>query len=381
VRDGLLGRLGERPDLDLVVPEDAVALTRGLRRQLGGSCVVLDAERSIARLVLTGWTIDLARCAGGGLEADLLRRDYTVNAIALPLLPEGGGAGLVDPSGGLIDLEAGRLAAIREANLLDDPLRLLRGLRLQAELGFALDAVTWDWIRRHHDRLGAVAGERVVSELERLAAAPGGDRGLARVLEAGLLRPWTANDAFGALDGLDAAACRHRGLTEAEAAAALPLARLAGALDEAALDHLPLSRSRRQRCRRLRHWRQRIAVPGGQGLARLGEAERLRLHREIEHDLPALLLSLAPEEAITAIRRWRDPADPLFHPRAPIDGSRLQRELGLPAGPLLGELIAHLTRERAFGRLAGAGGAGNHADAQTLTAARQWLALRIGPAA
>ena len=70
VRDALLDRLGPEPDLDLVVEGDAVALCRQLSRRHGGSAVVLDAERSIARLVIHGWSIDLARQEGGSLEAD-----------------------------------------------------------------------------------------------------------------------------------------------------------------------------------------------------------------------------------------------------------------------------------------------------------------------
>ena len=73
-----------------------------------------------------------------------------------------------------------------------------------------------------------------------------------------------------------------------------------------------------------------------------------------------------------ALQRWRDPADPLFHPRPPLDGRTLQKALGLGAGPELGRLIDHLTRERAFGRL----GHGDGANEQTLTCARQWLAER-----
>ncbi|MEA5411479.1 hypothetical protein VB737_06855, partial [Synechococcus sp. BA-120 BA3] len=151
VRDGLLGRLTPRPDLDLVVPVDAIDLARRLGRQLGGSCVVLDQERSIARLVLQGWTIDLARCAGEDLAADLTRRDFTANAIALPLegaASTGPGSAadlrLIDPCGGLPDLAASRLVAISEANLLDDPLRLLRGVRLACELAFRIAPATWE---------------------------------------------------------------------------------------------------------------------------------------------------------------------------------------------------------------------------------------------
>ena len=170
VRDALLGRLALRPDLDLVVPGDAVALARELARRLGGAVVVLDAERSIARLVLQGWTIDLARRMGANLQQDLLRRDYTANAIALQLTTTGDGpehldaalldssGGLMDPSGGLEDLAAGRLRAISEANLLDDPLRLLRGVRLAWELDFELEPTSLGWICQHGARLGQVAG-------------------------------------------------------------------------------------------------------------------------------------------------------------------------------------------------------------------------------
>ena len=118
VRDALLNRLTEQPDLDLIVSSDALELTRRLSRKLGGSCVVLDETRDIARLVLRGWTIDIARREGSSLEDDLWRRDYRLNAIGLPLAANGQ---LVDPTGGLEDLAQGQLRAIREENLRADP--------------------------------------------------------------------------------------------------------------------------------------------------------------------------------------------------------------------------------------------------------------------
>lgn len=371
VRDGLLGRLAAQPDLDLVVGEDAIALARRLARRCGGSCVVLDRERSIARLVVAGWSIDLARRVGDSLEADLARRDFTVNAIALPLA----GGGLIDPQGGLADLQAQRLVAISEANLLEDPLRLLRGIRLASELGFTIGAASWAWIRRHHARLGAVAGERVLAELERLAAAPEGQQGLQRVLRAGLLRPWQEQAdgelALALLEPLTPARAAAAGLSPDESAAALPLARLAAVLDGAGIERLHGSRRLQQRCQRLRGWRERLAAAGRLPLTSLDslpEAARLSLQRQLEADLPALLLHLPPPEARRALERWRDAGDPLFHPRPPLDGRRLQQELALPAGPLLGELLDHLSGERAFGRLERLPD-----DGQTLTAARLWL--------
>lgn len=439
VRDALLGRLGERPDLDLVVEGDAIALARGLARRCGGSCVVLDAERSIARLVLKGWSFDLARRMGSSLEQDLARRDYSVNAIALPLAalrapeacdraatsqrgdampgpadggpadggpasleataatlrPSGGDSDLgpIDPGGGLADLRAGRLRALGEANLLEDPLRLLRGVRLACELGFTIDAQTLSWIQTHHRRLGEVAGERVLAELERLAAAPGGAEGLLQVRRLGLLRSWLeVREPQGETPGETAPAPEARwlerltpdragrcGLEPEEQAWALPLARLAALLPPAALVGLRASRRLQQRSRRLRHWLERLKTAeapgeadGPQGgdltLAGLPEEERLALQRELEEDLPALVLHLGPREAREALQRWRDSGDPLFHPRPPLDGQQLQVLLGIPAGRTLGALLVHLTRERAFGRLAAATG-----PDPVLRVARQWL--------
>ncbi|MFY8149198.1 MAG: CCA tRNA nucleotidyltransferase [Prochlorococcaceae cyanobacterium] len=351
VRDGLLGRLPERPDLDLVVAEDAIALTRRLARRNGGSCVVLDPERSIARLVLRGWTLDLARRCGPDLTSDLERRDFTINAIALPLEP---GAPLVDPTGGLADLQSRQLVAVSEANLLADPLRLLRGLRLAAELDFRLSGGTRTWLERHGERLGSVAGERVLQELEKLAAAPGGEEGLADVCRLQLLRPWGASgEAYtgAALTQLDRTAAAERGLSTEEAAWALPLARLSLLLASEVVGRLHGSRRLQQQCERLRRWRE--ALGSTPDLDALAEEARLRLQQELEAVLPALLLQLPAAAAANHLRRWRDPGDPLFHPRPPIDGGRLQEALGIRGGPRLGQLLAFLTRERAYGRLPG----------------------------
>ena len=382
VRDALLNRLGPTPDLDLVVPGDAIAVCRELRRSHGGSAVVLDAERSIARLVVQGWSLDLARQEGDDLSADLHRRDYTINAMALPLAEP---RTLVDPLGGAAHLAAGELVAVAEVNLLDDPLRLLRGLRLASELEFRLEPRTRTWILQHGPRIGSVAGERVLAELEKLAAAPAGHRGLADVLNSELLRPWQGagsneerRNALALLDRLSLEQSRQLQLSAEEAAAALPLARLAALLEGAALQALRSSRRLQQRVERLRHWQTRLGItdPIGRAAA-LPEAERLQLHRQLEEDLPALLLGWPePEqeaaqataeraEAAGWLERWRNPRDPLFHPRAAIDGGSLQRELQLRPSPQLGALLDHLMLEQAFGRL--------HERGEVLQRARQWL--------
>lgn len=380
VRDGLLGRLGERPDLDLVVPGDGVALARQLAQELGGTVVELDRERAIGRLVLKGWTMDLARQEGGCLTADLSRRDYTVNAMALRLPIGQEALALVDPLHGLGDLQRRELRAIAEANLLDDPLRLLRGIRLAGELGFSLTEQTWEWIVRHRACLASVAGERVLAELLRLVGSVDGEL----LQRSGLLESWAPQPAgerqpCAVTAHLTLEQARLRGLTDEEAEAALPLARLSALLDEKALSSMHASNRLRRRCRQLRRWRQRLTSRGlplrQRGFAGLPEAEQLELHRQLAEDLPALLLDLPVAVAEVALPRWRDAGDPLFHPRPPLDGQDLQKHLGLRPGPRLGLLLDHLTAARAFGRLPRE----DPSQETALKAAQDWLDATGGP--
>lgn len=362
VRDAALGRLNDQPDLDLVVHSGAVTLGQQLARQHRGTCIVLDQERDIARLVLRGWTIDLARREGPDLASDLRRRDYTVNAIALPLAPD---SLVVDPTGGLEDLRSRKLVAIAEANLLDDPLRLLRGLRLAAELGFTIPEPSLGWIRRHAPRLADVAGERVLAELEKLAGAPQGHLGLHQAWELGLLDSWGAQPAASpSLGQLSWQAAATQGLSTEELGNALPMARLASLLDATAAERLKGSRRLQQRCGVLRHWWQTLSHTP---LDALAEQQRLSLHEQLGDDLPALLLGQPAATAQGALARWRDPADPLFHPRPPLDGRQLQQAFGLKPGPALGELIKHLKLENAFGRIPA------NEPSAALASARQWL--------
>ena len=284
-------------------------------------------------------------------------------------------------------------------------------MRLAWELDFVLEPTSLGWICQHGARLGQVAGERVLAELERLAVAPRGGLGLAQVVDTGLLASWCdelslagapaigvepakqgpparqeapagkgapASSAEPAMQpailhqnlaNLQLEAAAERGLSEAETAWALPLARLASLLDGQSLARLKSSRRLQLSCQRLRHWWQRLGAVGGDPDA-LPEEERLSLQRQLEGELPALALLLEAEWAPTALARWRDQADPLFHPRAPIDGATLQAQLALEPGPRLGQLLEHLTRERAFGRLPAQPGEN---AAETLIEARHWL--------
>jgi putative nucleotidyltransferase with HDIG domain len=126
--------------------------------------------------------VDLTALRGGSIEADLAARDFTIGAVAVPL----GGGDLVDPHGGLADLERGVLRVVREDSFAADPLRLLRAARLAAELELELDAGTLALARSEAARAAEPAGERQLVELRELLGGPHPLRGLELLDELGL---------------------------------------------------------------------------------------------------------------------------------------------------------------------------------------------------
>ncbi len=169
LRDQLLGK--ESKDIDLLVPANALPLGHQLADHLGGSFVPLDEERGVARIVLQAegerYLVDLSQMHGD-LEADLARRDFTINALAMDLFdPE---PHLIDPYGGQRDLKEGLVRALSKEAFEDDPLRLLRGVRLAGELGFRVESRTQGWMRRHASLITTVSPERLREELCRILA-------------------------------------------------------------------------------------------------------------------------------------------------------------------------------------------------------------------
>jgi putative nucleotidyltransferase with HDIG domain len=185
VRDVLLGR--PLHDWDFAVDRGAMKLARAVADTLGGAYYPLDEERDTGRVVLVGrdgvrLDLDFAALRGGSLETDLLARDFTVNALALD---EAGG--VIDVARGLDDLEAECVRAVSDQAFQDDPLRLLRAVRLEADLGFQIEPQTADWMRRDADLLAGPSAERVRDEFVRLFSMPGAAISLERLDEFGLL--------------------------------------------------------------------------------------------------------------------------------------------------------------------------------------------------
>ena len=159
VRDELLGRAVT--DVDVAVAGDPEQAARALARTIRGPVFRL-SERFGAWRALDrdgGLTYDVSALQGETIEADLARRDFSVNAMARPVA----GGSVIDPEGGRADLEARVLRVLSRESYEADPLRALRLARLAAELGFAPDPAT--------EALTRDAAPRLVGGLGRAACS------------------------------------------------------------------------------------------------------------------------------------------------------------------------------------------------------------------
>src|SRR5438067_298772 len=182
VRDEALGR--EIVDLDIACGEPQAA-ARAYAKRSGGAPFPLSERHGAWRVVEDGRTVDFTPLQGA-IEDDLATRDFTINAIAYPLA----GGDAVDPYSGRADLDAKVIRAVSPGVFEDDPLRLLRAVRLADELGFAIDAETEKLVRERADRVTEPARERTLAELVRLSI-----HGYRRADELGLLAPLEGSSA------------------------------------------------------------------------------------------------------------------------------------------------------------------------------------------
>lgn len=193
VRDLLRGH--PRADIDVAVVGDPAALAR----DLGAATLASHDRFGTAKARLDGHEIDIARAReesyphpgalpvvapAATIEADLARRDFAINAMAVPL---GEAPRLIDPHGGRGDLERGLLRVLHPASFADDPTRALRAARYAARFGFRLDEETERLLRRAD--LGTVSADRRRAELTRLAAEATAPRGFELLAEWGLIEP------------------------------------------------------------------------------------------------------------------------------------------------------------------------------------------------
>jgi poly(A) polymerase len=198
VRDALLGRT--TADLDFTTdarPEQILAAVSplGTTWTTGIAFGTVGVQLGEHRCEITTYRTDSYDAAsrkpqvdfGDTVEGDLVRRDFTVNAMAVAL-PVDASRPIVDPSGGLDDLAVGvlRTPIEPEQSFSDDPLRMMRAARFVSQLGFTVEAGTYAAICQMTDRLDIVSAERVRDELTKLLMGANPRRGLAILVDTGM---------------------------------------------------------------------------------------------------------------------------------------------------------------------------------------------------
>ena len=207
IRDWLLKR--GTNDIDIAVSGDARAIARKVAGEIGGKFVLLDDVNNVARVVViedeqprktsqnqelrgAEWHFDFSPFTGD-IESDLARRDFTINAMALelrqfvtastatkmgsrksttPSAEKRSTLKLIDPFSGKADLRDKIVRRVSEQIFEDDATRLLRAVRLAAELDFTIEPDTESLIHRYSQAITEVPGEKVREELLRLLTLP-----------------------------------------------------------------------------------------------------------------------------------------------------------------------------------------------------------------
>jgi tRNA nucleotidyltransferase (CCA-adding enzyme) len=369
VRDALLGRRGEYLDLDFILPTDAVQTARKLAKHYKAGFVVLDADRQIARVVFKDATVDLAQQEGNSLETDLRRRDFTINAIAYnPHTQE-----LIDPLQGYTDLQQGIIRMVSPENLQDDPLRLLRGYRQAAQLGFTIEPTTQSVIRQLAPLLQQIAAERVQVELGYLLKSPQGTPWLTAAWKDNLLQGWFPNATAQSLEQVAAVdrttivieetwpqlGEKLRVLVSGKSASFGSLAKLACLLPsvpetaEAQLMSLKYSRVEiRTVIIALKYLPQLLS----HATSSMSIEKQYFFFQNVGSVFPALtILAVAsgmPVDKITPlINRYLTPNDRVAHPTQLVTGNELMRSLNLPPGPQVGKLLTAIGVAQAEGKI------------------------------
>jgi len=200
IRDLLLQR--ETRDIDLMVAGDGIAFARKLGQRLGVDRVVAYEEFGTALIPLKKMQVEVAtarsesyepgsrkpKVQATSIETDLSRRDFTVNALAVSILPDDFGT-LIDPFQGIQDMRAGNLRTPLEpdATFSDDPLRMLRAARFAAQLNFTIEPACLDSIKRQARRMEIISWERITEEILKLLSADQPSIGFYILKETGLL--------------------------------------------------------------------------------------------------------------------------------------------------------------------------------------------------
>ena len=157
-------------DLDFVIQGNALACARHLADKLNADYFTLDAKRGVGRVLLkdkASTVIDISRIHSNGIKADMMARDFTINAIAMRCkdLKQ-----IMDPTRGLEHILSKQIHMVSDQSFADDPIRLIRAIRIAVQTNFQITPNTIISIRKHVSKLSQVSTERVRDEFMRCLA-------------------------------------------------------------------------------------------------------------------------------------------------------------------------------------------------------------------
>ncbi len=369
VRDLLLGE--KSLDIDLAVEGDGIAFAEALAARLRGhirthrefgTAVVL-APGSVPRIDVAStrsesyaYPAALPKVEHAGIDGDLARRDFTINAMAVALRPESFG-GLLDPFGGLTDLEARRVVVLHNLSFIEDPTRILRAVRYESRYGLRMDEHTLGLARAcaGMDLIGDLSSARLRDELVALLSEERVDFALERVETLGLEPAVHARFRAGARERrlvrrADETVRRH-GLELEVPRWRLRLLCLLLALEPEEI----AAWARRMRIRRRdASVLERSHVVADRVVRRMasgpGEAELADLLRHEPLEAAAVAIVLGASDATSSrIGRYLDVTR---HLRLEIGGDDLLA-LGVPSGEQVGQVLASVLQLKVNGLVAG----------------------------
>lgn len=379
VRDRLLSRSAAYLDLDFVLPKNTIETASRIARAYGAGFVVLDSRRQIARVIFNETTIDFAQQQGPTIEADLQRRDYTINAIAYhPTRHQ-----LIDPLDGKADIVNKILRMVKAENLAADPLRLMRAYRQAAQLGFSISAKTQAAISQLAPMLITISRERVRSELDALLSVLGSEDYLAAMLDTKLLQfclPHFDSQSIERISAIDRVLSRLQPQMPDYAKllqgwlSPVPAGHYRSWIKSARLSCLVSSNTAiaRQELSALKYSRRESQVvltllsvqPNITAMCQgpFSRSQQFFLFKAAGEYFPAVsLLALAQGAPISLlsklIERFLDSHDEVAHAPTLVTGAALMKRLKLTPGPQLGQVLKRLEQAQAEGQVTNTEGA------------------------
>lgn len=357
VRDLLLGY--PNFDLDLVVEGDAVDLAQQLA-ETGRAKLLAHHRFGTAKLRYEDFTLDLATArketyarpgalpavTPGTLEDDLIRRDFSINAMAISLAAKDYGR-LIDPYRGKSDLERGLIRVLHPASFRDDATRILRGVCYEQRFGFKFEAETARLLKRDISMLDTISGDRIRHELEHIFEEGRPELAIKRLAGLGVLR--RINPSLKVRGRIPEEFQKARRLRKPGQLPSLYFCLLAYSLSEKGIGLLLTRLNAPSKLSRAVRDTLRLKT----SLPLLGRVSLKPSHIYYllrEYDPVAVQANAIATESSTARRHLQLFLTKLRYVRPVLNGEELKK-LGFPAGPQMGKTLEALHKARLDGEV------------------------------